>query len=453
MNSLQTHPSVILAWDQANNEAWRCGSSTIEPLHFLIGVLLIIDGLYGENSDWVNESLSLLKELRDISSKCLYLLELNEEEVTTLRRNMQTVMHLERYQTPTGLLHRSTALKELFHNASGTAIQEGNNILSLNHLIQAILKSLPARLTELPAFLMKLKTKKEKTNPPTLAQLKNALEVKIMGQNESIDQIIKVFEGILLEVIVHKESNKVLLFYGPPGSGKFVAADVIAEEFFPRRNQILTINLLEYSQDEDSTRLRDALNEFVRYEKDRPFLSLSSVKLQGAILLKNVESASTIVQKFITKILEHNDYTDIDEKSVVLRNYIIILTANSNNAQSNQFASVTASRFCQYFVKFESTDLDSFDQYFDELYSLLEDDLLKINVHISIDESSRMNTILFLSEIARDKQSFHYVFAREIYVPIKNFLSKNKSENKIVMVWSPRGLIITKNKMDNKYMP
>ncbi len=203
---------------------------------------------------------------------------------------------------------------------------------------------------------------------------------------------------------------------------------------------------------EDSTRLRDALQEFVRYEKDRPFLSLSSVELQGAILLKNVESASTVVQKFVTKILEHNDYTDIDEKSVVFRNYIIILTANNNDAQSNQFTSFSASRFCQYFVKFESTDLDSFDQYFNELYSLLEDDLLKINVHISIDESSRMNTILFLSEIARDKQSFNYVFTREIVVPIKNFLSKNKSENKIVMVWSPKGLIIRKNKTDNKYM-
>ncbi len=181
MNSLQTHPSVILAWDQANNEAWRCGSSNIEPLHFLIGGLLIIDGLYGANSDWIDESLSLLQELRDISSKCLNLLELNEEEVTTLRRKMQTVMHLERYQTPTGLLHRSTASKELFLNASETAIQEGNDVLSLNHLIQAILKSLPARLTELPVYLMKLKTKKGKTNPPTLAQLKNALEAKIMG--------------------------------------------------------------------------------------------------------------------------------------------------------------------------------------------------------------------------------------------------------------------------------
>jgi len=372
--------------------------------------------------------------------------------VTTLRRKMQTVMHLERYQTPTGLLHRSTASKELFLNASETAIQEGNDVLSLNHLIQAILKSLPARLTELPVYLMKLKTKKGKTNPPTLAQLKNALEAKIMGQNESIDQIIKVFEGILSEVTVHNKSNKVLLFYGPPGSGKLVAANVIAEEFFPRRNQILTINLLEYSQDEDSTRLRDALQEFVRYEKDRLFLSLSSVELQGAILLKNVESASTVVQKFVTKILEHNDYTDIDEKSVVLRNYIIILTANNNDAQSNQFTSFSASRFCQYFVKFKSTDLDSFDQYFNELYSLLEDDLLKINVHISIDESSCMNTILFLSEIARDKQSFYYVFTREIVVPIKNFLSKNKSENKIVMVWSPKGLIIRKNKTDNKYM-
>ena len=142
---------------------------------------------------------------------------------------------------------------------------------------------------------------------PDPVHIRNVLESTIFGQQDAIDQITRAFEEINTKSQINSRVNLVFLLHGPARSGKYKAAQIIAEELFQKSDQILTIDLDEYSKEEDITRLRGVPPGFIGYDLDSPLTKFAFDVHQGAILLQNVEKAAPSVQEFIAQLLARKD--------------------------------------------------------------------------------------------------------------------------------------------------
>lgn len=438
MDKPQIHRSVIIAWNLANQEAWRSGFSTIEPIHFLIGILLFCDGLYGNDTTCSDISPESSTEFRNITSKCLVKLNLEEEEVTKIRRKLQSSMHLSD-SMPYGLLHRGSSTKKLFNRAEEFAQQVGNKFLSLDHLTEAIMGFLPFKVRELPPNLNSFLATSGNVDS---SELKIALEMRMMGQQGTIDQIVQIYEEILKEPSSHETTNKICVFYGPPGSGKLIASEVIAESLFPRRSQLLRIDLSVFTDDKDVGELVKILATFIHSQNDSVYSDLGNNKVKGIILFRNFEYSSPLVKELISSIFESSQMEDEKKEKVEITNYLIILNINNPDDATNLFAKYEAIKFCHYFIKFAKTDLDSFIEYFSELFTSFYQEIKEKGVIVEFDDTSRINAIIWLSELARDKYGFSYLFDREIAKPIKQVIFEKKNLPNIRLVWSPKGIVI-----------
>jgi ATP-dependent Clp protease ATP-binding subunit ClpA len=732
MDKLQFHPSVLLAWKQANLETLHSGCSRIEPVHFLIGSMLIIDGLYGINPGDPGLSSELEVNLQQISDTCLSLLGLKIDEVTKLRRKLQNAIRSDESPLASGLLHRSNASRQVFSKAADLAVEQGCSYLSLDYLVAVVRKTLPVNLFDLPDLLAKSKlthnpdwasnvsqpllssehsdendilgaigkdltdlarsgnlrevvgrereistilrillrtTKRnviligeagagktavveglaqylvsgnvpkelkktriiqmavsdlvagtmyrgmmetrlknlihsieqepgtvlfldeihlavhsggsgdgamdianilkpaltrgsfpcigatttkeyekylandeaftrrfhvlkieepdeiqtlkicrtwaasiekrigvaigdeairiavelsnqfildrhqpdkaidlledtatmvrmkyvevdnnERVNlvggkevrtvleeqlgikidglVPDPIQIKNALESKLIGQAFAIDQIKSAFEEIRSKSQTSYSRNGVFLFRGPTSSGKMEAAQAIAYKLFPNSNQIFKIDLSEYNQDQDITRLTGAPPGFIGFDQQGLFLKFAFSVSQGAILLQGIEKAARSVQEFIAHILEHKEYLDSKGRLFNFRNHLFILTCNTSSLESAPKIIKEVDRHCDWSIEFDKIDLQDFIAFFNQLFESLTEDINKRNIKkIEFGESSRMNIVICLSEKEISKAGFTRLFEQQVTKPIMKFVNNSPGSDSLQIVW------------------
>lgn len=730
----------MLAWSQANQEAWQSGSTRIEPIHLLMGILLIIDGLYGRNPIDYELSTELEENIREISNNCLKLLNLTADELTKIRRQVQKAMHLEIDKQTNSLLHRSTISKRIFSDASVFALEQRSKVLSIDHLTKVILDILPCSLVDLPGFLNKNKTENRegwainssfqyflseyasennilKTIGRDLTHLASAGKLnKIIGREREILEILRILlrttkrnviligepgvgktavveglaqrlvsgsvpvelkkirivqiavsdlvagtiyrgsmEGRLKELIqtiekfpgtvlfldeihlaiqsgnsvngsmdvanilkpaltretfpcigatttieynkflatdeafrrrfhvikieepdyeqtfdickswavgiekaasvlindeairnaielsnqfildrnqpdkaidlledaaaslrmkfienatnekgkvvdrklikdlleerlgikldgrfpdfiqiqnaliaktfiqadvldqlsyafneIHSKnqssinSNFVFLFQGPIRCGKTEVAQIIADELSPKSSHTLKINLADYRQDQDITRLTGVPPGFIGYDQESPLLKFASSTPQGIILVQNVEQGSQPVQELLAQIQERKEFVDAKGRKACFRNHLWLLINNTSTYQESPKLSKELLRQCQWTIEFSKIELQEYTLYFDQLYKNLSDDLLNNSCRkIDFDESSRVNTIIYLSEITKNKQEFNRLFEQQVGKPIIRFTVKNKGVEHIKIMWTHKGLEIS----------
>lgn len=143
MKDIQLHPSVQLAWALASREARLSGSSSIEPLHFLVAILLIIDDCYLQDAKAMGFPRNALKEIARISEETRKAIGLPEDRITAMRRELTNFLRQAGNIPQPTVLHRSEDSRALFQNAARLAVASGHGTLNMLHLLQALLDHTP----------------------------------------------------------------------------------------------------------------------------------------------------------------------------------------------------------------------------------------------------------------------------------------------------------------------
>ncbi|HEY0320349.1 MAG TPA: ATP-dependent Clp protease ATP-binding subunit [Pyrinomonadaceae bacterium] len=143
LRNIGVHPSVNLAWSIANSEACLTGSRFIEPSHFLLATFRIID----DNYDQAAEAMKLTTEQRasitEIAAECRAMLKMTDDEITTARRSLRKALSEDKQPLPIHALHRSAEAAYIFQKAARYMVNVGGTELTLTHLFDALLDSLP----------------------------------------------------------------------------------------------------------------------------------------------------------------------------------------------------------------------------------------------------------------------------------------------------------------------
>ena len=137
--------SVQLVWAMANRDAWSAGSARIEPVHFLLASLMIVDGLFEDAADALEFTQESISSVFKIASECRSKMKMTDDEITSARRGIRKALRQQREGAhDLGLLHRTPESRFLFQRAGRRAKTDGASELTLFYLFVEMLENLPA---------------------------------------------------------------------------------------------------------------------------------------------------------------------------------------------------------------------------------------------------------------------------------------------------------------------
>lgn len=154
------------------------------------------------------------------------------------------------------------------------------------------------------------------------------MKAQILGQEKTIDQITRNLTMVDKGLYDPQKPLMSMLFVGPSGVGKTETAKIIAKNYFGSENNLIKINMSEYSNEVDVTKLTGASSGYVGYN-DEPYL-LKQVRAypNSVVLFDECEKAHPNVWKVLLNILDEGEMQDNKGNKVSFRNCIIIFTSN-----------------------------------------------------------------------------------------------------------------------------
>ena len=158
--------------------------------------------------------------------------------------------------------------------------------------------------------------------------LADTLHKRVMGQDEAVS---RVTEAIMRSRAGINDPRKPLgsfLFLGPTGVGKTELAKALAEALFDDEHNIIRIDMSEYMEKHNVSRLIGAPPGYVGYEEGGQLTEAVRRKPYSVVLFDEVEKAHPDVFNVLLQILDDGRVTDSQGRTVDFKNTIIILTSN-----------------------------------------------------------------------------------------------------------------------------
>lgn len=170
-----------------------------------------------------------------------------------------------------------------------------------------------------------------------LRLLPTLLKGKIIGQDNAVDTVVK---AIRRNRVGLKDPNRpigVFMFLGPTGVGKTHLAKQLAETMFGTTDSIIRIDMSEYTESFNVSRLIGAPPGYVGYEEGGQLTERVRRHPYSIVLLDEIEKAHSSVFNLLLQVLDEGRLTDGNGRLIDFRNTIIIMTSNAGTRQLKEF--------------------------------------------------------------------------------------------------------------------
>ena len=161
-----------------------------------------------------------------------------------------------------------------------------------------------------------------------LSNLEAHLKKSVIGQDEAIKSVSKAIRRGRSGIANPSRPIGSFLFMGPTGVGKTELARVIAREVFGGENALVKIDMSEFGEKHNVSRLVGAPAGYVGYDDGGKLTEAVRRRPYSVILFDEIEKAHPDVFNLLLQILEDGVLTDGQGTKVKFNNTIIILTSN-----------------------------------------------------------------------------------------------------------------------------
>ncbi|HEV7299071.1 MAG TPA: ATP-dependent Clp protease ATP-binding subunit [Tepidisphaeraceae bacterium] len=171
-------------------------------------------------------------------------------------------------------------------------------------------------------------TRLEKEEAQRLLELENELHKRVVSQDEAIKAISKTIRRARSGL---KDPNRPMgsfLFLGPTGVGKTLLSKALAEFMFGDEDALIQIDMSEYMEKHNVSRLIGAPPGYVGYEEGGQLTERIRRRPYAVLLLDEVEKAHPDVFNMLLQIMEEGRLTDSFGRHVDFKNVIMIMTSN-----------------------------------------------------------------------------------------------------------------------------
>lgn len=228
-----------------------------------------------------------------------------------------------------------------------------------------------ARITGVPV------TKVIKSEVKNLKNIESALSKHIIGQDEAVEALSRAVRRNRVGIGQSSRPIGSFIFLGPTGVGKTELARVLAREFFGSESALVKIDMSEFGEHHNVSRLVGAPAGYVGYDDGGQLTDKIRRQPYSVVLFDEIEKAHPEVFNMLLQVLEDGRITDAKGRAIDFTNTIIIMTSNLGADKLQKEAGLGFSAVS----KREIDDLDSLhlanrQKVLDELKKLMRPELL-----------------------------------------------------------------------------
>jgi ATP-dependent Clp protease ATP-binding subunit ClpC len=178
--------------------------------------------------------------------------------------------------------------------------------------------------------------KLEMSEMERLLNLEAVLHERVIGQDDAIKAVSRAIRRARSGIKDPRRPTGVFLFLGPTGVGKTELAKTIAEYLFGDEKALVRIDMSEYMEKFNVSRLVGAPPGYVGYEEGGQLTEAVRRRPYSVILLDEIEKAHPDVYNILLQIMDDGRLTDSQGRLVDFRNSIIIMTSNLGSETINK---------------------------------------------------------------------------------------------------------------------
>ena len=172
-----------------------------------------------------------------------------------------------------------------------------------------------------------------------LMKMRPKLQGRIIGQDEAIDKVVRAIQRNRAGIKDPGKPIGTFMFFGPTGVGKTQLAKSLAEYLFDSEENMVRIDMSEYMEKFNVTRLVGAPPGYVGFEEGGQLSERVRRKPYSVVLLDEIEKAHPDVFNILLQILDEGRLTDSNGRTVSFRNTIVIMTSNVGSRELEEYGS------------------------------------------------------------------------------------------------------------------
>jgi ATP-dependent Clp protease ATP-binding subunit ClpC len=252
-----------------------------------------------------------------------------EKEIAHVKEKKQWAVKNQNFELAAGYRDRQTALEtelQALNERWSKGEDEERQIVDAEQVAEVV-----SMMTGVPAQRM---AEQEGIRLKGMAQeLKNA----VIAQDAAIDKMVKAIQRNRVGLKDPNHPIGVFMFLGPTGVGKTYLAKKLAEFMFGSADALIRIDMSEYTESFNTSRLIGAPPGYVGYEEGGQLTERVRRHPYSIVLLDEIEKAHGNVFNLLLQVLDEGRLTDGNGRFVDFRNTVIIMTSNAGTRQLKDF--------------------------------------------------------------------------------------------------------------------
>ena len=247
-----------------------------------------------------------------------------EEEIKSLEKEKEEAVANQDFEQAAHLRDKADKLKkkrDKHKREWRESSQESQGTVDENLVAETV-----SKMTGIPL------TRLEKGEAERLLQMEKELQAMVVGQDRAISAISKSVRRSRSGLKDPKRPMGSFVFLGPTGVGKTLLAKALAKFMFGDEQALITIDMSEYMEKHNVSRLVGAPPGYVGFEEGGQLTEKIRRRPYAVVLLDEIEKSHHDIFNMLLQIMEEGRLTDSFGRHVDFKNVILILTSNIGSA-------------------------------------------------------------------------------------------------------------------------
>ena len=249
--------------------------------------------------------------------------------ISTLKEKKQAAVKEQNYEEAAA--YRDQQLTEEARLAELQEFMKAGNGVERQKVEETDVADVIARITGIPVQRM-CQSENER-----LRNMSSHLKGQVVAQDQAIDKMVKAIQRNRVGLRDPNHPIGVFMFLGPTGVGKTYLAKKLAEYMFGTKDALIRIDMSEYGESFNVSRLVGAPPGYVGYEEGGQLTEKVRRRPYSIVLLDEIEKAHGNVFNMLLQVLDEGRLTDGSGRLIDFRNTVIIMTSNAGTRQLKEF--------------------------------------------------------------------------------------------------------------------